>query len=123
MNARAGAPHAHAHGAHGAPAHPHAPAHAHRPEASLSAAATGHRVRILAIHAGRELRARLASMGLMPGVILTVTRAGRRNPTVVALKGARIVLGRGMADKIEVAPAGALPSDATARPKEPAHGG
>lgn len=103
--------HGHAHGDHAA---------APPPEATLSAAAAGHAVRIRAIHAGRELRARLASMGLMPGVTLTVTRAGRRNPTVVAVKGARIVLGRGMADRIEVAPVSAPP--AAAPRKEAAHG-
>ncbi|MFU8807222.1 MAG: FeoA domain-containing protein [Bradymonadaceae bacterium] len=51
-------------------------------------------------------------------------RARRRrppNPTVVAVKGARIVLGRGMADKIEVAPAAAHAPAAAPR-KEAAHG-
>jgi ferrous iron transport protein A len=113
MTGRLSPPHGHGH-AHGAQTA------APPPEAALSAAAAGHAVRIRAIHAGRELRARLASMGLMPGVTLTVTRAGRRNPTVVAVKGARIVLGRGMADKIEVAPVSA-PFPAAPR-TEAAHG-
>lgn len=72
---------------------------------ALNVARSGHSVIIRAIHAGRDIRGRLAALGLMNGVHVRVVRAGRRNPTVIALQGARIVLGRGMAERIEVSPA------------------
>ena len=72
---------------------------------ALNTARSGHDVIIRSIHSGREMRARLAALGLMAGVRVRVVRAGRRNPTVIAIQGARIVLGRGMAERIEVAPA------------------
>lgn len=72
---------------------------------ALNTARSGHEVIIRRIHSGRDMRARLAALGLMAGVRVRVVRAGRRNPTVIALQGARIVLGRGMAERIEVTPA------------------
>lgn len=68
----------------------------------LSMVRSGERVRITAINAGRGMQARLASMGLIPGVELTVVSSHSRGPYVVAVKDSRIVLGRGMTRKIEV---------------------
>ncbi|MBP7275493.1 MAG: ferrous iron transport protein A [Kiritimatiellae bacterium] len=73
-------------------------------DCALNVARSGHEVVIRTIHSGREMRGRLAALGLMSGVRVRVVRAGRRNPTVIALQGARIVLGRGMAERIEVRP-------------------
>ncbi len=71
---------------------------------ALNVARSGQSVVIQAIHAGRDLRHRLAALGLLKGVRVRVIRAGQRNPTVIGLLGARIVLGRGMAERIEVQP-------------------
>ncbi|MFH2002735.1 MAG: FeoA family protein [Planctomycetota bacterium] len=68
----------------------------------LSMAGTGQKVRILAIHAGRGLKARLAEMGLTPGVEIEVVSNGFHGPFIVAVKESRLMLGHGMAHKIEV---------------------
>ena len=62
----------------------------------------GHTVRIRAITAGRSLQARLAALGLVPGVELQVVSNNARGPFIVAFKYSRLALGRGMALKIEV---------------------
>jgi len=54
------------------------------------------------INGGRNLRGRLAALGLIPGAEVTVLRNGGNGPFVVAVNNARICLGRGMAMKIEV---------------------
>lgn len=82
----------------------HAAAHGAR--TPLSRQPTGHPLRLVCVEAGRALSARLAAMGLLPGVRLDLVRQGGRGPVVVAVKGTRIALGRGMADKVMVAPWG-----------------
>lgn len=62
----------------------------------------GIRVRFLGIDTGRRLQARLAAMGLTPGVDLEVVHNGRRGPFIIAVKGMRLILGRGMAFHIFV---------------------
>ena len=62
----------------------------------------GHRVRFLGINAGRGLQARLVAMGLTPGVDLEVVHNGRHGPFIIAVKGMRLILGRGMAFHILV---------------------
>ena len=68
----------------------------------LSMVNSGQKVRLLAIRAGRGLQARLASMGLVPGAELEVISNNLRGPFIVSVKGSRLVLGRGMAHRIEV---------------------
>ncbi len=68
----------------------------------LAMVETGRRVRLVGIDAGRRLEARLADMGLVPGVEIDVINNTFRGPFIVAVKGSRIVLGRGMALKIDV---------------------
>lgn len=70
---------------------------------SLNMARTGQTVRVVSIHAGRGLQSRLSALGIMPGVAVTVVTGSRRGPIVVAVKDSRVVLGRGMAQRIEVA--------------------
>jgi Fe2+ transport system protein FeoA len=62
----------------------------------------GKRVRIRAVEAGRGLAARLSAMGLIRGTELEVIRNDQHGPVVVAVNGGRVVLGRGMANKIDV---------------------
>ena len=68
----------------------------------LSAVPPGRKVKLVRIDAGRGLNSRLAAMGLVPGAELTVVNCGRPGPFVVTVKGSKVMLGRGMADKILV---------------------
>jgi len=68
----------------------------------LSMVNSGRKVRLLAVRAGRGLQARLAAMGLVPGAELEVIRNSHHGPFIVSVKDTRLVLGRGMAHKIEV---------------------
>jgi Fe2+ transport system protein FeoA len=62
----------------------------------------GRRVRLVAVDAGRGLQGRLAAMGLVPGVEIEVLRNSMHGPFLIEVKGSRIMLGRGMAQKIIV---------------------
>jgi len=70
---------------------------------SLTMVQAGRRVRLVAVDAGHGLQGRLAAMGLVPGVEIQVLRNSRHGPFLIAVKGSRIMLGRGMAQKIMVA--------------------
>jgi ferrous iron transport protein A len=59
-------------------------------------------VRLASIEAGRGLNSRLASMGLVPNVKITVINNGHPGPFIINVKGTRMMLGRGMAHKIMV---------------------
>jgi Fe2+ transport system protein FeoA len=65
--------------------------------------APGEHVRVTGFDAGRGLRARLTAIGLAPGTELTVISNKGRGPFIVAVKGTRIMLGRGVAHQIRVA--------------------
>ena len=69
---------------------------------SLSKIKSGETVRLVSIEAGRGLNSRLASMGLLPNVEITIVSNGHPGPFVVKVKQSKVVLGRGMADKITV---------------------
>ena len=68
----------------------------------LTIVQVGRRVRLVAVAAGRGLQSRLAAMGLVPGVEIEVLRNSLHGPFLIAVKGSRIMLGRGMAQKIVV---------------------
>ena len=68
----------------------------------LSAIRSGEKVRLASIEAGRGLNSRLASMGLLPNVEITVVNNRHPGPFVISVKGSRMMLGRGMAHKIMV---------------------
>ena len=67
----------------------------------LSMAAPGQEVELVAVHGGWGIRRRLAEMGFNPGVRLRVIHSGG-GPIIVAVREARLALGRGMAHKIMV---------------------
>ncbi len=54
------------------------------------------------ITGGRQLRVRLAALGLLPGTELQVVQNSGQGPFIVSVRGSRIVLGRGMAARMEV---------------------
>lgn len=68
----------------------------------LSTVRAGETVKIARIEAGRGLNSRLASMGLMPNVHITVVRNTHPGPFVISIKDSKMMLGRGMAHKIMV---------------------
>jgi Fe2+ transport system protein FeoA len=68
----------------------------------LSLVSTGCSVVLRHIRAGCGLTSRLAAMGLIPGATVHVYRNDRNGPVVLGLHGGRVMLGRGMANKISV---------------------
>ena len=68
----------------------------------LSMVGAGETVKIARIEAGRGLNSRLASMGLVPNVEITVVRNSHPGPFVISVKDSKMMLGRGMAHKIMV---------------------
>lgn len=68
----------------------------------LAMAVPGQRVKILAVRAGRGLQARLSAMGLVPGVEVMVVGNDFRGPLFISVGGGRLMLGRGMTQKILV---------------------
>lgn len=69
---------------------------------SLSMIKSGNKAKIVSIEAGRGLRSHLAAMGILPGTVLTVINNSHPGPFVVSIKDSKIMLGRGMAQKIVV---------------------
>jgi Fe2+ transport system protein FeoA len=68
----------------------------------LRLAGEGERVRIVALHGGRGFHDRLAGMGLCVGGRLEVIRNRFDGRIVLGHEGARLFLGGGMAQKIDV---------------------
>jgi Fe2+ transport system protein FeoA len=62
----------------------------------------GETVKLAGIEAGRGLNSRLASMGLVPNVEITVVRNRHRGPFVISVRDSKMMLGRGIACKIMV---------------------
>ena len=54
------------------------------------------------VRAGWGFRRRLADMGLTPGVTIRVLNSQMSGPIVINLRGSRLVLGHGVAQKILV---------------------
>ncbi len=68
----------------------------------LSTVRNGEKVKLVRIDAGRGLNSRLASMGLVPNVEITVISNRQRGPFMLSIKNSKMMLGRGMANKIIV---------------------
>ena len=67
----------------------------------LVQAAVGQEVRLVDINGGRRLTHRLVEMGLTPGVRFRILQ-NSGGPLLLAISDARLALGRGMADKMNV---------------------
>jgi len=78
----------------------------------LAMARTGEHLTICAMHGGHRYRRKLMDMGLRPGVNIDVLRSGGQGPVLILTGGTRLGIGRGMAEKIEVAPVAASSSRA-----------
>ena len=67
---------------------------------TLAAAERDARVRVLQISGRPRLIQRLAALGVVPGVLLTVVKP--HGPAIVSLGGARIVIGQSAATSVEI---------------------
>lgn len=63
---------------------------------------TGRRAVVCAVNGGHSRRGHLMNLGIVPGVPVKVLKADRKGPMILEVMGARIMLGHGMADAIEV---------------------
>ena len=61
----------------------------------------GETVQLASIEAGRRLARRLTELGLTPGVSIQVLHVNG-GPLLIGVRGTRLAIGRGMADKIMV---------------------
>ncbi len=68
----------------------------------LITVAEGAEVTLLDVRGGSLMTHRLAEMGLTPGVRLRVVSRGDRGPCIVNVKDSRLMLGRGMIERIFV---------------------
>ncbi len=68
--------------------------------ATLDTVSSHRRVRVLRVVGGRRLVQRLAALGIVPGVSITVDRAS--GPALVAIGDTRIAVGREAARAVEV---------------------
>ena len=68
----------------------------------LIMASRGSKVRLVSVNGGRQMTSRLAAMGLLPGVEVEVISNSSGDAFVLNVHGSRLVLGRGMAQKIFV---------------------
>ena len=65
-------------------------------------ACSGETVTVTGVRAGWGLQRRLADMGLTPGVQIRVINSQMAGPVLIDLRGSRVALGRGVAQKILV---------------------
>jgi len=68
----------------------------------LSLAKPGESVRLIRVDGGSNLKQRMVSMGLLPGSSFEVVKNKGNGPVVLSVKGARLIVGRGMSDRIVV---------------------
>jgi len=68
----------------------------------LAMVSPGEVVQVVGVRAGWGFRRRLADMGLTPGVTIGVLNSQVPGPIIIDLRGSRLVLGYGMAQKILV---------------------
>lgn len=68
----------------------------------LAMVSPGEVVQVVDVRAGWGFRRRLADMGLTPGVTIRVLNSQIPGPIIIDLRGSRLVLGYGMAQRILV---------------------
>lgn len=72
------------------------------PAIPLSKVGSGESVTVVKIEANRELHSRLASMGLLAGVKVTVAKNNPTGPFVIKVRGSKMMLGRNVTHNIMV---------------------
>ena len=68
----------------------------------LALALPGQELELVSISGGRRFQHRMVEMGLTPGVRFSVVARGSPGPFILQLKGTRLVVGRGMTDRLFV---------------------
>ncbi|MCK8059798.1 MULTISPECIES: FeoA family protein [unclassified Fusibacter] len=68
----------------------------------LSHTKKGQTVVLKEISWGKELKRKLNNLGLTDGVKLEIVKHSKLGPWIIEVRGARLALGRGIIDKIEV---------------------
>jgi len=68
----------------------------------LSDIHAGDHATILAFEGGRAVVNRLASLGFTPGALVNMSQNYGRGPLIVTVRGTRVALGRGEAERIVV---------------------
>jgi len=68
----------------------------------LSEVPAGQTVRLISVDAGQGLKSRLAAMGLLTNVSIHVMRNDFCGQLIVRVKNTKVVLGRGMSQKVLV---------------------
>ncbi|GAB4159854.1 MAG: hypothetical protein Kow00107_08220 [Planctomycetota bacterium] len=68
----------------------------------LSSAKAGVQLVLVSVDAGRNFSSRLAEMGIFPGVELSVIKNDGGGPVIIEIRGSRVMLGRGEANKVLV---------------------
>jgi ferrous iron transport protein A len=74
------------------------------PRMPLCHAKTGGKVKVACVDGGRSLCARMAAMGIYPGVEMQCLCTGCGYPCLVRVNGGTLSLGKGISDKILVTP-------------------
>jgi Fe2+ transport system protein FeoA len=69
---------------------------------TLSKVEPGNEVTLKSIKGGRHLKAKLYSMGLIPGTKLYILNQRHCGPIMLRVRDSSIALGQGMAEKITV---------------------
>ena len=77
-----------------------APSFQGRKVLTLAHAVPGKKYRIVRVVGECKLSSRLCAMGLMPNELLSVYTASRGGPVIIAIKGSRFAIGRGMTNRI-----------------------
>jgi ferrous iron transport protein A len=63
----------------------------------------GKEFKVLKVNAGHHAKGRLACLGIIPGVIIKIRKSAPfRGPIEILVKGTSLVIGRGLASKINV---------------------
>ncbi len=57
---------------------------------------------VRALQGGHRFMARMASLGFTPGAVVTMTRNDGFGPVIVSVRGTRVALGRGEANRVLV---------------------
>lgn len=68
----------------------------------LTLVGPGRPVHVVHVEGGQCMQSRLASMGLLPGVLLEVLTRSFGGPMLIMVNQTRLMLGRGMAHRIRV---------------------
>jgi ferrous iron transport protein A len=63
----------------------------------------GEQVTVIGVRAGWGLQRRLADMGLTPGIQIRAINSQMPGPVLIDLRGSRVALGRGVAQRVMVA--------------------